>query len=315
VPDFRSFTGQEPPGSSGDPAGGEGPGAPGDPWLAGFPGPWPDQDPALPTRPWPRHPHEQVTSATASYLDAPQPPAPDTLDTFSALGRRRKNRLLTVATLVAVALLCAVAVLVTRHPGGKAGRTPSPAPAGSGPGQSRASGSPGVSGGPAGTISTALIFPRASVAAGGLPFGRVIAMLNKQCARTARGAFAAALDSAGCQRVVRATYVDSAKRYAVTVGVAQLPSPAAASQANRGAKFGPDIWFTGLDGSRRSGATAVSTSVGFGYDVVYGRYIIYALATYSSGRNPTRHAGEVRALQKLSQAFTALARQPLLGAG
>jgi hypothetical protein len=312
--------GQEPPGS-GEPAGGRVPGAPDDPWPAGFPGFWPDQDPGKPAPPWLHDPHEQVTAATASYLDAARPPAPDTLDTFPPRGRRHKTRLLTVTTLVAVALLCAVAVLVSLHPGGKAGRTPSPVPAGSGPGRSRVTsstgGSLGVGGTPpgAGSISTALIFPRASVAAGGLPFGRVIAVLNKQCARAARGAFAAALDSAGCQRVVRATYVDSAKRYAVTAGVAQLPSPAAASQANRGTRFGPDIWFTGLDGPHRSGATAVSTSVGFGYDVVYGRYIIYALATYSSGRNPTGHAAEVRALQTLSQAFTALARQPLLGPG
>ena len=80
--------------------------------------------------------------------------------------------------------------------------------------------------------------------------------------------------------------MDNAKRYAVTTGVAQLPSPAAASQAGRSIDFRRDVWFTGLDGPAHSGAAAVSKSVGLGYDVVYGRYIIYSLATYSSGRDP-----------------------------
>jgi hypothetical protein len=215
---------------------------------------------------------------------------------------------------VAVTLLSAVAIFVTRHPGGKAGHTPSPAPAGSRTAAARPSGERAVRTaltGP-GLISTALIFPHGLVVADGIQFSRVIAVLNNQCAPTARGAFAAGLISAGCQRVVRATFADSSRRYAVTAGVAAFPSPAAASLANRRGNFGRDVWFTGLNGPAGSGATAVSTSVGYGYDVVYGRYIVYALATFSNGRNPTGHAGKVRMLTALSQSFAALAGLPLL---
>ena len=113
--------------------------------------------------------------------------------------------------------------------------------------------------------------------------------------------------------MVRATFVDSAKQYAITArrgATAQLgrSEPGGA----RSGKFGRDVWFVGLDGPASSGATAVSRSVGFGYDAVYGQYIVYALATYSNGRNPTGHAGEVRMLKALSRSFTALAGQPLL---
>jgi hypothetical protein len=216
---------------------------------------------------------------------------------------------------VALTLLSAVAIFfVTRHPSGKAGRTPSPAPAGSRTAAARPGGTGAVRTaltGP-GLISTALIFPHSLVVVDGIQFSRVIAVLNNPCAPAARGAFAAGLISAGCQRVVRATFADSSRRYAVTVGVAAFPSPAAASLANRRGKFGRDVWLTGLNGPAGSGATAVSASVGLGYDVVYGRYIVYALATFSNGRNPTGHAGKVRMLTALSQSFAALAGRPLL---
>jgi hypothetical protein len=164
-------------------------------------------------------------------------------------------------------------------------------------------------------VSTALVFPHARVAADGIKFGRVAAVLNERCLLAARAAFAAALKSAGCQRVARATFVDRARRYAVTAGVAELPSPAAARLADRSADFGPDIWFTGLDGPAKSGATRVSQSVGLGYGTVYRRYIVYALATYSDGRNPTGHAAAVKRLKKLARSFTRMAREPLSAPG
>ena len=227
--------------------------------------------------------------------------------------RRRKTSLLTAAMVVAVALIAAVVLVVTRYPGGKAGHTPSPAPGGSrvtSPGQPAS----GASSALPGLVGAALIFPQAHVLVDGLWFSRVIEATNKQCARAARGAFATALNAAGCQGVARATFADSSKQYTITAGVAELPSPAAASLAHSSRKFGPDVWFTGLNGPPRSGATAVSRSVGYGYDVVYGRYIVYALATCSNGRNPTGHARKVRMLENLSRSFTALVRQPLLAA-
>jgi hypothetical protein len=237
------------------------------------------------------------------------------LDTAPA---RRKKWLLAAVAVAAVALIGGIAVILTRHPGGTTG------PGGTADHAvgSASTGSQGTGAGAAGRgsgggpsaqprITTGMIFPRAHVEAEGIKFGRVTSVLNKKCTVTARGAFASALTSAGCKQVARATFVDNAKRYAVTAGVAELPSPAAASQANRKTDFGRDIWFTGLDGPAHSGATAVSKSVGLGYDIVYGRYIVYSLATYSSGRNPTGHAAAVKTLKDLARSFAVMSRQPL----
>ena len=199
---------------------------------------------------------------------------------------RRKRRLLpAAAAVVAVALLGGIAIIMTRHPGVTAGHALRPTPAASRKAEAGAAGQAGRGGIARHRITTAMIFPHAHVVADGIKFGRVTAVLNKECTLTARGAFASALASAGCRRVARATFVDHAKRYAVTAGVAQLSGAAAASQANRRLDFGRDVWFTGLDGPAQSGAARVSRSVGLGYDFVYGRYIIYSLATYSSGQD------------------------------
>ena len=224
-----------------------------------------------------------------------------------------------------MALLAAIAVYVTRHPGGKSGGTPSPAPAGNShspatsPSHSapRASSTSGTKPAPAfrGPISTTQIFPHAQVVADRITFSRIIAVLNKNCSVTARGAFAAALTTTGCQRVARATFVDSARRYAVTAGVAQLPSSAAAYPVNRTRSFLRDIWFVGLDGPASTGASLVSKTVGYGYETVDGRYLIYALATYSDGRNPRGRPGEIATLRTLSRPFTALLRPPVVAPG
>jgi hypothetical protein len=219
-----------------------------------------------------------------------------------------------------MALLAGIAVYVTRHPGAKSGRSPSPVPAGdshnpaasatnSAPRAGRTSGTktaPAITG----PITTNQIFPHAQVAADGLRFSRVIAVLNKNCAVTARGAFAAALTATGCRRVARATFVDSGRQYVVTTGVAELPSVAAASPVNRARSFRRDIWFVGLDGPASAGASLISKSVGYGYETVDGRYLVYALATYSNGHDPAGQRSEITALRTLSQSFTALLRPP-----
>lgn len=298
----------------------DGPDVPPAPSVAG---PWNPQgrvlNPPEPTRPeptspgptppeWPRSAGESPAAFGAGYLNAYEETRPEAPGNFPPQVRRR-NRLLTTAAVVAIALLAGIAIFVIRHSGGKAGHTPGPASAASRKPDAGATHEASI--GPR-AISAALIFPHAHVVAGGITFHRVTAVLNKQCALTARGAFAKALKSGGCRRVVRATFVDSAKRYAVTAGVARLSSPAAAKAANRSMHFGPDVWFTGLDGPARSGATVVSTSVGLGYDTVYGRYIVYALATYSDGRSPAGHAAAVKTLKDLARSFGVMARQPLV---
>jgi hypothetical protein len=294
------------------------------------PGSPPSQPPSAPHSQDPRWAGRTPGSATATSplppgplapnQFGPHPPGPQGLGSPArpkdprggAVAQKKKKKLLTGIAVVAVALIGSIAIIITRHPGGTAGHPARSAPAGS---QGTGSGAAdhGSSGGAAAQhqITTAMIFPRAHVVAGGIKFGRVTAVLNKECALTARGAFASALTSAGCQRVVRATFVDNAKRYAVTAGVAELSSAAAASQADRARKFRPDVWFTGLDGPAHSGATAVSKSVGLGYNIVYGRYIVYSLATYSSGRNPAGHAAAVRTLKNLARSFAVMSRRPL----
>ncbi len=280
--------------------------------------PWDRQDAAPSAPEWLQTPGELPTAAGTGYLHAGQEPQPEMLDSFPPPGRRRRNRLLAaVAAVTAAVLLAAVALFITRHPGGQPGSTPSPVPAasratGAGPSarSTRSVHSPQAS---PGQIATDQIFPHAQVTADGIRFRRVTPVLNQKCSAAARSAFAAALKSAGCQRVIRATFVDSARRYAVTAGVAELPSPAAASRADSSRKFGADVWFVGLDGPAKSGATALSRSVGVGYDTVNGRYIVYALATNSDGRNPTGHAAQVQTLKALARSFTAVAGQPLTG--
>jgi hypothetical protein len=257
------------------------------------------------------------TVAGTGYLDDPGEAG---LGAFDVPPRGRPGtrlRLLTAATIAAVAVLAGVAIFIIRHPGGKPGHQPSPVPGGSHGAVTQAAGPPAGShpaSGPArqGAISTALIFPHAEVAADGIRFRRIVAVLDQPCAAAARSAFATALDAAGCQRVARATFTGSGGQYAVTVGVAQLSGYTGASSAARSGRFGPDVWFVGLDGPAKSGATAVSSSVGVGDQVVYGQYIVYALATYGDGRNPTGHMAEVKTLTALARSFAAIARRPLV---
>jgi hypothetical protein len=256
---------------------------------------------------WPRFAGRSPTAAGDDGLNPHQetrPKAPGN----SPPKVRRRHRLLTMAAVVAVVLLAGIAIFVTRHSGGKPGHAPDPAPAGSE--KPNADATHGASIRPR-AMSAALIFPHAHVVVEGIKFHRVTAVLSERCALTARGAFAKALESGGCHRVVRTTFVDSAKRYAVTAGVARLSGSKAAKSANRSMNFGPDVWFTGLDGPADSGAAAVSKSVGLGSDLVYGRYIVYALATESDGRNPTGHAAAVKTLKHLARSFAVMAWRPL----
>jgi hypothetical protein len=270
-----------------------------------------------PDDPYPPYPRG-VADAPWDPREQPRPPDEELNSSAPQAGRRRTG-LLTTAVVVALALLAGVAVYLTRHPGGKSGRSPSPVPAGDSRNPAsatrsapRASSTSRTRTAPAvrGPITTNQIFPHAQVVANGLRFSRVIAVLNKNCAVTARGSFAAALTATGCQRVARATFVDSARQYAVTAGVAQLPGNAAADPVDRTRSFLRDIWFVGLNGPARAGAGLVSKTVGYGYETVDGRYMVYALATYSNGHNPAGQPGEIATLRALSQSFTALLRPP-----
>ncbi|WP_203982301.1 hypothetical protein [Sphaerisporangium rufum] len=111
--------------------------------------------------------------------------------------------------------------------------------------------------------------------------------ITGSCDKVAVGAFAAALKSAKCDRVLRATYVDSDKRYAVTTGIAVFPTKKAAMAADRRKNLGKTVWFRGLAGAKGTGAERADISGGYAAGVVWGRYIIFSFATYSDGHTPT----------------------------
>lgn len=218
-------------------------------------------------------------------------------------GRRRRRRfwIPAVAAMVGIALIAGI-LLVTRHK----------------PGNSTASSPPPTASGLAtpakqGPISAASIFPNTHLEIDGLQFTRVATKSVTNCALAANGAFASALTSTGCKRVVRATYVDAHKEYVVTAGVAGMPSQADAKKVDSSKKFGPDLWFIALNGPAGSGASAASRSVGIGSDVVDDRFIVFALASYSNGQNPTGHTSDIQTLTELSQSFSNEVEQRLAG--
>jgi hypothetical protein len=113
--------------------------------------------------------------------------------------------------------------------------------------------------------------------------------------------------------VVRATFVDSHKRYAVTAGVAALPTSAAARRADEKENFGNGSWFTGLNGHHGSGAQNLESAAGYAYDLVEGRYIIYAFATNANGAPLTggSRSKDGTTLNSLSRSFALMVRQPI----
>jgi hypothetical protein len=155
------------------------------------------------------------------------------------------------------------------------------------------------------------IFPHGRVTVQGIRFVKVAQTLNKNCALAARGSFARALKADGCGRVVRATYVDTRKRYAVTAGVAALPTNAAAQSADHKENFKTGAWFTGLNGRHGTGAQNLDSAPGYAYDVVEGRYIIYAFATSANGVPLRNSASQERLLNSLSQSFAQMVRKPI----
>jgi hypothetical protein len=291
--------------------------------------PWQDAPGAPPGQPWQDAPHTgpgqpwQDVASTLGWPSAP-PGTGDLLGTerLTPLGpieayhaekrRRRRTRLVITACVAAVVLLAGVAAFVTRHQAGTAGRSPSPTPAAANRTSTRTA-SPGGNGGLADPtkITLADVFPGTRLVADGMTFNLVTSRIDSRCSLAAHGSFAAALTSAGCQRVVRATFVSSPRQYAVTAGVAVLPSLAAARQVDNVKKFGPDIWFTGLNGAPGSNTSLITKSGGYGYEVVDGRYILFAFAAFSDGRSPTSRGANLSLLVSLSSSFTQLAQQSI----
>ncbi|GAA3444038.1 hypothetical protein [Planomonospora venezuelensis] len=138
------------------------------------------------------------------------------------------------------------------------------------------------------------------VTIGGTRFTRVKTHLTQECDKAAAGAFATALRTGDCRRVLRATYVDSKKRYAVTTGVAVLPTRESAVTADQAKNLEKNLWFRGLPGTAGTGAERVHIAGGYAAGLVWGRYIVFSYATFADGHTPT---AKEKGLGKVSGAF------------
>ncbi|GIH25548.1 hypothetical protein Aph01nite_38580 [Acrocarpospora phusangensis] len=135
-------------------------------------------------------------------------------------------------------------------------------------------------------LTLAEAFPDSRISVEGRTFRRVKVNITDKCEDAAAGAFAEALAQHQCRRVLRATYVDSRKQYAITTGIAVLPTKEAALEVDKTKNLGGNLWFRGLDGEPESGAERVSISGGYAAGMVWGRYIVFSYATYADGHTP-----------------------------
>ncbi len=229
-------------------------------------------------------------------------------------GGRKKALIVAAGIAAAAAAVAAAAVVVlhshsaVKHTAQPAKPTPTTSPAG--PPPKPPNNIDNVETDPK-PITRVEIFPDSMVSVGGRQFVRVATAVNDNCALSARGSFARALTADNCERVVRATYVDNSKRFAVTAGVAALPSKTLAERANRAKRLSRNVWFVGLDGKAGRGAQLISKSGGYAYGVIDGRYIIFAYATYSNGRMPTGKSSTDHVVESLSRSFAMLVERPI----
>jgi hypothetical protein len=149
------------------------------------------------------------------------------------------------------------------------------------------------------------VFPSAKLALGGRNYVQDRTSVNHRCALAARGSMAKALQQGHCSSVVRATYVDSSKKYAVTTGVAVLPTRVTAVTASRAGDPSRYEWFRGLQGKV---ATKIDQAGGWAASTVRGRYIVYAYAQYADGTKPQP---DDAALKTLSRQFIGYAVRPI----
>lgn len=149
-------------------------------------------------------------------------------------------------------------------------------------------------------LSLTEAFPQKKLSLAGASFMRVKTDMQNSCDKAATGPFADALKAQKCTRVLRATYVDTKHLYAVTTGIAVLPTKDAALQADQAKNLSKNLWFTALPGAAGSGADRVGIAGGYAAGLVWGRYIVFSYATYADGHTPTP---KEKTLGKVSGAF------------
>ncbi|MEU7859673.1 hypothetical protein [Nonomuraea sp. NPDC049141] len=149
-------------------------------------------------------------------------------------------------------------------------------------------------------MSLSEAFPQKKIEAGGAVFSKVKTDMTSSCEKAASGPFADALRDQKCSRIVRATYVDTKRRYAVTTGIAVLPTKEAAMSADKAKNLGRNVWFRGLPAAEGTGGERVEIAGGYAAGLVWGRYIVFSYATYADGHTP---GTKEKTLDKVSGAF------------
>ncbi|RCG24430.1 hypothetical protein DQ384_32775 [Sphaerisporangium album] len=148
-------------------------------------------------------------------------------------------------------------------------------------------------------------FARQKVSVGGRAFVRTKVNITAQWDKAAVGAYAKALKKAGCSRILRATYVDSKRQYAVTTGIAVFPTKEAAVAVDKKKDLAKTLWFRGLAGAAGSGADKADISGGYAAGLVWGRYIVFSFATYSDGHTPTTQEKDLGPISGAFRDYTA----------
>lgn len=124
-------------------------------------------------------------------------------------------------------------------------------------------------------------FPETTVELGSRTFGRDRWSVNKDLSYAARGSMLKALQRESCRKVVRATFVNKIKTWAVTTGIAVMPNRAAALRVSRAGDPAKYEWFRGMSGQE---AKDIDRAGGYAAVTVRGRYVIYAYVQDPSGK-------------------------------
>jgi hypothetical protein len=129
------------------------------------------------------------------------------------------------------------------------------------------------------------VFPHKTLKLAGHTFVLAKTVINDHCSLAANGPFATELTSQHCRRVVRATFVSTDKKLAVTTGIAVMPTDAAARAVLKVQDPAHYTWFRGM---KATGAPKIDQPGGYAASTLRGRYIVYAYATYVDAHKPAK---------------------------
>lgn len=149
------------------------------------------------------------------------------------------------------------------------------------------------------------VFPSHRIRLAGRTFVMTKSVINDHCSLAANRPFADELTRQHCRRIVRATFVSTDKKVAVTAGVAVMPTDAAASAVLKVQDPAHYRWFRGLTAP---GAPKIDHAGGYASSTRRGRYIPYAYATYVSGH---KYAKGDKILKPLAGDFRVYATRPI----